>query len=472
MKFALTLWFFFASAAPTPSVPAPASATSLPALKPPGRVVVAGLVVKSKVAPVVVEHEILAPIADELIQLGAKYALDAVTNEVRVESASGEVVTMTLGEPAVTRDGITQRLAAAPMLKEGVLLLPVMQLAGLLGAHARIDSFGTLWLNPTLIEVRVEAKADEAEVRIVLSSPVKYRVGTLTNPDRIYVDIEHSALRTAPGEVWKSDMGGVGKVRVGQFSLSPDACRVVIDLAQPWKFEIKSAEVASEIILRVASVIEPPTAVAPTGTELKGVKVVVDAGHGGHDAGATSPNGHHEKHLNLDLARRLAAYLSSTGATVLMTRSDDYYLSLADRCRFANQNGAHVFVSVHVNSWPKPNGRHGTEIFYTHAASLPLAKAIHARMISMLGRRDGGLRKRELYVTNHTVMPSTLTETAYLNHAEEEKLLLDPNFRELAAQAIALGVVDYARERLIKKLATPAAAAETKSGRVGLSERK
>jgi N-acetylmuramoyl-L-alanine amidase len=206
-------------------------------------------------------------------------------------------------------------------------------------------------------------------------------------------------------------------------------------------------------------------------SELTGVRIVVDAGHGGHDQGATGLAGTLEKSINLAIAKQLALHLASQGAQILMTRSDDYYITLAGRCQLANQSGAHLFISVHVNAWPKPNGRAGTQVFYTHAHSYPLAKAVHDRMIALLGRRDGGLRARQLYVTNHTLMPSTLTETAYLNHAEEEKLLNDPVFRDRAAQAIALGVMDYAREHLLKRK-VGAASSTTATGRVAVPEQR
>lgn len=444
---------------------------------------------------VVVDTEILAPIADELPKLGANFVYDAASGSIRIETSTKEVVELHLGQQVLTKGDTSIKIPAAPIVRNDVLLLPVMQIAAALGAYARVDAAGTLWLNPSLQEVKVETTGEVTELKIALSSPAKFRVGTLTNPDRIYIDAEHVDLRMPPGEIQhKAEAMGLGKVRVAQFSLAPDWCRVVVELAKPLKYEVKSEVETNEFVLRIgegdkpaldnatapdrsAPPLDSAVPVVPRNRDLAGLRIVVDAGHGGHDQGAAGIAGTLEKHINLDLAQRLAAQLAQMGANVIMTRSDDYFVTLAGRCKIANESGAQIFVSVHVNSWPRPNGHSGTEVFYTHAPSFPLAKAVHDRMIALLGRKDGGVRQRGLFVTNHTMMPSTLTETAYINHAEEEKLLNDPAFKERAAEAIALGVLDYAREYLLKKLprkASPPAASTTQtiSGRMAAPKKQ
>jgi N-acetylmuramoyl-L-alanine amidase len=96
-----------------------------------------------------------------------------------------------------------------------------------------------------------------------------------------------------------------------------------------------------------------PAAAAPAGvssTPERFRTVVVDAGHGGDDHGASGPKGLLEKDLVLDLARRLAARLAAQGLAVVMTRDADRFVSLDERTRLANDAGADLFVSIHANA--------------------------------------------------------------------------------------------------------------------------
>src|SRR6185503_5321674 len=84
---------------------------------------------------------------------------------------------------------------------------------------------------------------------------------------------------------------------------------------------------------------------------LKISRVVIDAGHGGHDTGSIGATGFTEKELVLDVARRLKTLIESEiGAEVVMTRNDDTFVPLESRTAIANQQGADLFISIHANS--------------------------------------------------------------------------------------------------------------------------
>lgn len=196
-----------------------------------------------------------------------------------------------------------------------------------------------------------------------------------------------------------------------------------------------------EGIDRVALVIE---AARPDRVRL----IVIDAGHGGHDPGASSPLRFGklqliEKQLTLDIALRVKRLLEQAGHRVLMTRETDVYVPLPDRVSFANSVRADAFVSVHLNAFPKPGGQWGTEVYYWTPQSLPLAESIYRHLLALLGRKGNGVRRRQLYVVHHTTMPSALVESCYLNHPEEEELLRDERFRERIALAICRGVLEF-----------------------------
>jgi len=96
---------------------------------------------------------------------------------------------------------------------------------------------------------------------------------------------------------------------------------------------------------------------------LKINRVVIDAGHGGHDDGTIGPNGVLEKDVVLDVALRLATLLQTRlGAEVVLTRSDDTFVPLTERTAIANEHRADLFLSIHANSSPSPAAA-GTETF-------------------------------------------------------------------------------------------------------------
>src|SRR6185369_3440274 len=110
---------------------------------------------------------------------------------------------------------------------------------------------------------------------------------------------------------------------------------------------------------------------------LKIGRIVVDAGHGGHDTGTIGPNGLYEKDLVLEVALRLGKLLENRlGAEVVYTRDDDTFIPLETRTAIANQNQADLFISVHANSSSDPQAR-GIETYYlnftTNADALEVA---------------------------------------------------------------------------------------------------
>ena len=188
--------------------------------------------------------------------------------------------------------------------------------------------------------------------------------------------------------------------------------------------------------------------IEPSQKPLRQRLIVVDAGHGGTDPGASSPfSPLVEKQLTLDIALRLRRLLQQAGYRVQMTREADVYISLAERVAIANKLQADAFVSVHLNSFPRPGESEGTEVYYWTPQSFPLAEAIYRNLLALVGRKGNGVRQRRFYVIHHTTMPSVLVEACYLNHPEEERLLRDENFREKIALAIFRGIVEFFGDR-------------------------
>lgn len=210
--------------------------------------------------------------------------------------------------------------------------------------------------------------------------------------------------------------------------------------------------------------------------------IVIDAGHGGHDPGA-SHHGLREKHLALDIARRLRTNLREAGLTVVMTRETDQFIPLSGRPAVANRLGADLFVSVHINA--NKNSRvSGAEVYYPRVSAIsqaakwpPAVRAAEVGVPTMtvkqilwdlvLGRTRSQSRKlasticgsmrqglavscktkpARFVVLREAWMPSVLVEVGYVSNATEAQRLNRLDYRVLAAESIAQGIVAYVRD--------------------------
>ncbi|WP_009960054.1 N-acetylmuramoyl-L-alanine amidase family protein [Verrucomicrobium spinosum] len=196
--------------------------------------------------------------------------------------------------------------------------------------------------------------------------------------------------------------------------------------------------------------------------------VVVDAGHGGIDGG-TQGFGQLEKEISLDLALRLEKRLQEAGCQVLMTRKDDTYLTLEERCEVANQAKAAVFISLHLNADAKSAETHGIETYYSSRKKLfsmaPLrellglrhdipvrdvrsewlAGMVHSRVCRTTGAPDRNVRDCQFIVVMQTECPAILVECGYLTHQAESLCFTDNGYKDGVIGAVANGVVQYLR---------------------------
>ena len=215
-------------------------------------------------------------------------------------------------------------------------------------------------------------------------------------------------------------------------------------------------------------------------------RIVIDAGHGGHDPGSIGPGGLQEKELVLDVALRLAKRVrEELGAEVLLTRPGDVFIPLEERTAIANSKGADLFLSIHANSSRSTRSR-GVETYFLNFAADPHAEAVAARenaissgtlkdlqhlvkaitlnskidesrdfassvqesVLANLRQQDPrlpdrGVRTAPFYVLIGANMPSVLAEIAFISHPDEEKRLRDGEFRQRIAEGLLAGVRTY-----------------------------
>lgn len=187
--------------------------------------------------------------------------------------------------------------------------------------------------------------------------------------------------------------------------------------------------------------------------------IVIDAGHGGKDSGATA-GGVYEKTLNLSVAKKVQSKLKSAGYEVIMIRSTDVFVELPDRAMIANRSNADIFVSIHTNSF---NGiTSGIETFsYNQQGSAKnpivandrnrtlksniLSSSIQNSLISTTNARTRGAKKANFHVIRETGMPAVLTEIGFIDNTTERNKLVTNSYQEKLANGITSGIKEYFR---------------------------
>jgi len=206
----------------------------------------------------------------------------------------------------------------------------------------------------------------------------------------------------------------------------------------------RSLVLAIRPAMRTAPPVTAPPSREPRRSRRLSGCVVIDAGHGGKDPGATSVLGFYEKGINLAVAHQVADLLRDTGLRVEMTRTGDSYPELDQRAAIANRLGADLFVSIHADSFPKAS-RHGYTIYVARSASWSSRKAAASIADSMAstGMNSFGVQTAGYQVLTQTRGPAVLVEMGYLSNRREAAMLRSSSFQSRIARAIADGISDY-----------------------------
>lgn len=169
--------------------------------------------------------------------------------------------------------------------------------------------------------------------------------------------------------------------------------------------------------------------------------VVIDAGHGGKDSGASGRAGIAEKQVALAIAQRVQRKLAPQFKTV-MTRTSDRFIELDDRVTFASRYGDGVLISIHLNS--SASRICGPETYYWRTDSYSLARRVQQNLNAVVPTKNGnrGLVRRRLRLTRNPTIPSILIECGYLSNSREASLLANATYQDRIAEAIARALRD------------------------------
>ncbi|MCE9518769.1 MAG: N-acetylmuramoyl-L-alanine amidase [Verrucomicrobia bacterium] len=170
--------------------------------------------------------------------------------------------------------------------------------------------------------------------------------------------------------------------------------------------------------------------------------VIVDAGHGGKDSGASSRRtGLTEKTLTLDMAKRLRSELG--GFRVVMMRDSDTFVDLDDRVRIANRYPDGILVSLHFNESPPSIA--GPETYWWRVDSYTLAKRVQSHISAVADQHNSrGLVRRRLRLTRNPMIPCILIECGYISNSREGKAISNSSYRNKLASAIASAIREQA----------------------------
>jgi N-acetylmuramoyl-L-alanine amidase len=357
-----------------------------------------------------------------------------------------------------------------------------------------------------LEEIRPASMGDTTQVIITVSGPVQPLVQRLSQPDRLAIDLPETQL---PPQ-WKQPKVPVsdGRLQTIQVTQSqPKRVQVILALQaiEDYHITVQSAPHRVTVELLGAVTALPPSA----GTAKKGAPrvnpaepslqaklsprahrqpiICIDPGHGGHDPGALGPTGLAEKTVVLQVAKELRQLIQQEMPQyrVVLTRDQDVFLPLAERARMANEQQAHVFISIHANSSPHREAS-GIETWYLSFAASARAKQIAARENMMSEKQLSFLEHilRDMHETDRinqsaglaqstqralaehmaahypgviprgvegapfavlyrTTMPSVLVETAFISNPQEEARLRTPQYQRALARGLLRGLRQF-----------------------------
>src|SRR5213594_147715 len=408
--------------------------------------------------------------------------------------AGGKVVTRTRNWSQVLVNGKPVVLDAPVRVKRGVWLVPESFLGRVvpaLLASAPIapvaSRLAAAAVEVGLEDVRVRSYPSFTRIVVETSAAVTHRIES-SGPREARVRL----IGLGSGGVHSQEIsdGLIAEVRVDR-SGTDGVLRVVYEGPAGTIRAITLAD-PPRIVLDIARPVDPGQ--RESREQLAPLKtIVLDAGHGGHDSGATGPTGLMEKDLVLDVTRRVAKLVEARlGLKVLLTRDSDNFVTLRDRTSFANRQHADLFVSIHANAHreaaadgvetyflsseatdstarqvaalensavqlEQPAGRGAAQADIVKAIlwdlaqsefqveSSRLAEVVHDSMTQTLRISSRGVKQAGFYVLGGAAMPAILLEIGFVTNPREERKLKDTKYRDEIARAIFAGLAEYKR---------------------------
>ncbi|MFS0722586.1 N-acetylmuramoyl-L-alanine amidase [Paenibacillus sp. 1P07SE] len=430
-----------------------------------------GNTLASDVEPRLVNNNTMVPIAVIASGMGYQVGWDQNTKSASIHSGQTEMV-LTVGKATALVNGQQVRLDAPPLIEKGRTMLPLRFVGSQFGLDVQWDNVAkSVHMNdkqpslpgnpgvPPGAGPSPDLPPDSGYIQAISYDGVsRFSISydgviapnammVLTGPDRLVLDLPNTSFGsrfepgTPSGEA-SFEVDGHPALSGIRYSAHADKpLRIVFDLAVPTSYELSQ----SDGMLNIDVKYPEPGAVPSPGTDSEGnkiYKVVIDAGHGGRDPGAISITKRQEKEFNLSVALKIKALLDKEPRIQpYMTRSDDTFVELADRAKFANDLKADLFLSIHANSF-RPEVT-GTETYYNRQSSRAFADVMHKHLVKATGLPDRKVRQANFAVIRQTTMPAILIEAGYLSNRHDDSVLAKNEVRDRIAQEMVAGIKSY-----------------------------
>ncbi|UNM08532.1 MAG: N-acetylmuramoyl-L-alanine amidase [Planctomycetales bacterium] len=284
-----------------------------------------------------------------------------------------------------------------------------------------------------------QTSSGEISLNVQLGRGTVTKAELISNPDRLVVDFVGAQYREATQYI-PVNVGSVQQIRIG--TPEENTVRIVLDLQNPVDYRLLSKDGGARHFLQL---LPHSRTIGGSSGARKGRTIMLDAGHGGSDPGAQGVlDGYWEAPNALAITGQLREQLQAMGYDVILTRSDDRFVSLGTRTDYANALLPYLFVSVHCN-WIDDPEMQGIMTFHHPASSTGpvLADHIQRALISSTGGVDKKVRQANFFVLRESVMPSALVECGFMSNREECLRLADPNYQLQLARGIAAGIDSY-----------------------------
>lgn len=272
-------------------------------------------------------------------------------------------------------------------------------------------------------------------VYISLDERLPYRSQQQINPSRIVVDIFGATSNTN----WITQLRTSKEIKnIYYEQTEDDVLRAVIELkhVQHWGHWIHYDSLSKKLIIRVKR--------QPDITDIKKLRIAIDAGHGGDNSGASGLTSKIlEKDYTLRMAKQLKMLLRNNNVkNVFMTREQDTSLTMPERMTMLKAWNPDILISIHLNS-SSVDTVSGTSTYYRYIGFRPLTTSILTQMLTLKLKEYGNVGNFNFALSGPTEYPNCLVEVAFLSNREDEKKILDPAFHKAVAQKIYTGIVNW-----------------------------
>jgi N-acetylmuramoyl-L-alanine amidase len=308
-------------------------------------------------------------------------------------------------------------------------------------------------LNSQLTKISTRSVAEATEIVFPLSSAVPIQVSQADRTFSLTLHNTNGTIQTltedSKVQKWANTVKFTNPVidRATWQKVGTDAIRFNFQLKpkQQWGYQLRYEGNSLVLALR-----QPPKITANISQPLRGIKIVVDPGHGQEDSGASgSANGvtYLEKTLNLQLSIQLQQELQKRGAIVTMTRSTDLNPSLDDRQVIINKTAPALSISIHHDSSASGRvGARGASIYWYHPQSKNLAESILS-YFAREGKRpilnNNGVIEKSFAVARPSIAPAVLLEVGFMTAPEEVTELAQPATQQRLAKVLANGIQQW-----------------------------